>query len=135
MSAAIGLAIGLVFLFGPTYGYCESQISETAPPPGHIAAPATAGPQVCGTRALWQVQPIFPMPLLAIAVWSLAPSLGYAGARMRARSPDPGPGTLLVILGLIVEATVLISFGAAPFFVPFVFVPQLIASVLAVRTS
>ncbi len=135
VSAALGVVIGVLFLFAPVNGYCRTSISQTAPPPGSTAAPAVFGPQVCGTEALWQVQPIFPMPFLAVFVWSLAPALGYAGARMRATSGDPGPGTLLIILGLVVEATVLISFGAAPFFVPFVFVPQLIAAVLALRTS
>lgn len=133
MSAAIGIAVGLLFLFAPINGYCQSSASASAPSPGATAAPATFGPTVCGTQALWQAQPIFPMPFLAVAVWSLAPSLGYAGARMRTRSGDPGPGTLLIVIGLVVEATVLISFGAAPFFVPFVFVPQLIASVFALR--
>ncbi len=135
VSAAIGIAVGVLFLFAPTYGYCQNSVSQTAPPPGVTAAPATFGPEVCGREALWQVQPIFPMPFLAVLVWSLAPALGYLGTRMRASSGDPGPGMLLISLGLIVEATVLISFGAAPLFVPFVFVPQLIAAVLALRTA
>ena len=122
VSAAIGIAVGALFLFAPIHGYCQSFASATAPLPGATAGPATFGPAVCGTQALWQQQPIFPMPFFAIAVWSLAPALGYAGARMRA-------------LGLIVEATVMISFGAAPFFVPFVFVPQLFAAALALRPS
>lgn len=133
VSAAIGIIIGVLFLFAPIHGYCMSSASQTAPPPGMTAAPATFGPQVCGVQALWQYQPVFPMPFFAVLIWSLAPSLGYLGVRMRTSSGDPGPGTLLLVLGLVVEATVLISIGAAPFFVPFVFVPQLVATAIALR--
>lgn len=40
-------------------------------------------------------------------------------------------GTALIILALVLEATVLISFGAAPFFVPFVLLPLVISTALA----
>jgi hypothetical protein len=39
-----------------------------------------------------------------------------------------------MVIGLFLEATTFISFGAAPYFVPFVFLPMLIATVLAFAT-
>ena len=69
-----------------------------------------------------------------IVVWSLAPLVSYYGVRLHASGVSTA-GTLLVVIGLVLEATVLISFGAAPFFLPFVFVPLLIATVLALAPS
>jgi hypothetical protein len=69
------------------------------------------------------------MPLLAIAVWSLAPLVSYIGVRRKVAGQDGG--TALVMLALVLEATVLISFGAAPFFAPFVLLPLLISTALA----
>ena len=89
---------------------------------------------MCGSEALWQRQPIFPLPFFAVLVWSLAPLLSYYGARLRVWG-DPGIGTLLMVVGLVLEATALVSFGAAPFFVPFVFVPLLVATAITFATS
>lgn len=135
VAAVIGITFGVLFLFAPIHGYCMSSSEIAAVPPGQTPGPPPSPIVSCGVQALWQRQPIFPLPFFAVLVWSLAPSLGYAGARMRATSPSRAPGTLLLVLGLIIEGTVFISFGAAPLFVPFVFVPQLIATVLALRTS
>ena len=133
--AVLGIVLGAAFLFAPIHGICTSSASATAMPPGATPGPpATFGPQTCGTEALWQRQPIFPLPFFAVLVWSLAPLVSYFGARIRV-SGSEGVGTLLIVVGLVLEATTLISFGAAPFFVPFVFVPLLIATVLALRTS
>ncbi len=133
--AVLGVVLGVAFLFAPIHGICTSSVSLTAPPLGSTPGPpATFGPQVCGTEALWQRQPIFPLPFFAVVVWSLAPVLSYYGVRLRA-SGVVSVGTLVVVIGLVLEATVMISWGAAPFFVPFVFVPLLIATVLAFATS
>jgi|SRR6266850_2083958 len=133
--AVIGIVLGAAFLFAPIHGICSSSASSTAMPLGATPGPPpTFGPQTCGTEALWQRQPIFPMPFFAVLVWSLAPLLSYAGVRLRT-SGSPGAGTLIMVIGLALEATVLISFGAAPFFAPFVFVPLLIATTLAFATS
>jgi hypothetical protein len=133
--AVLGIVLGAAFLFAPIHGICTSSASATAMPPGATPGPpATFGPQTCGTEALWQRQPIFPLPFFAVLVWSLAPLVSYFGSRIRI-SGSEGVGTLLVVAGLVLEATTLISFGAAPFFVPFVFIPLLIATVLALRTS
>ena len=133
--AVLGIVLGGLFVFAPIHGICTSSASATAMPPGATPGPpATFGPQVCGSEALWQRQPIFPLPFLAVLVWSLAPLLSYYGARLRVWG-DPGVGTLVMVVGLVLEATTLVSFGAAPFFVPFVFVPLLVATAITFASA
>ena len=123
VTGVLGVAMGLLFLFAPIQGYCMTTITAPAD------QPATAGPTVCGQQSLIEAQPVWPMPLLAIAVWSLAPLVSYVGVRRKVASQDGG--TALVVLALVLEATVLISFGAAPFFAPFVLLPLLISTAIA----
>jgi hypothetical protein len=127
VTAVLGLAVGLLFLFAPIQGYCMT--TATNPQPG---GPATPGPTICGQQSLFQAQPIWPMPFLALAVWSVAPLIGYVGVRRRFALQSGG--TALLVLALVLEATVLISFGAAPFFAPFVLLPLLISTALALAT-
>jgi hypothetical protein len=135
VSAVIGPVIGALFLFAPLQGYCSSTISATPAPPGATPGPpATAGPQSCGMQALWQSQQIFPMPFIAVLVWSLAPALVYLGVVLRLRG-DRTSGAVAVVAGILLEATVLISFGAAPFFVPFVLLPLMITTAIALMRS
>ena len=135
VSAVIGPAVGALFLFAPIQGYCTSTIIATPAPPGATpGAPATAGPTTCGNEALWQAQPIFPMPFFAVLVWSLAPVLVYLGIVLRLRGDRAG-GSVAVVAGILLEATVLISFGAAPYFVPFVLLPLMITTALALTRS
>ena len=124
VTAVLGVAMGLLFLFAPIQGYCMT--TATNPQPG---VPATPGPTICGQQSLFQAQPIWPMPFLAVAVWSVAPLIGYVGVRRRFTGQSGG--TALVLVGLVLEATVLISFGAAPFFAPFVLLPLIISTALA----
>lgn len=135
VSAVIGPIIGALFLFAPIQGYCTSSIRATPAPPGATPGPpATAGPTTCSNEALWQAQPIFPMPFFAVLVWSLAPVLVYLGVLLRLRG-SRGMGTAVVIAGLFLESTVLISFGAAPFFVPLVLLPLVITTTIALKRS
>ena len=127
VSAVLGVAMGLLFLFAPIQSYCISQ--ATNPQPG---VPATPGPTICGQESLIEAQAVWPMPFLAIAVWSLAPLITYIGVRRR--MAGQGGGTALIVLGLVLEATVLISFGAAPFFAPFVLLPLLITTTIALAS-
>ena len=127
--AIIGPAVGALFLFAPIQGYCMTSLTG-APPP----ATATQGPTTCGSEALWQRQAIFPMPFFAVLVWSLAPVLVYYGIRLRLGG-DRRIGTALVVAGLVLECTVLISFGAAPFFVPTVVLPLAITTAIALKRS
>jgi len=126
--AALGIAVGLIFLFAPLGTSCT--VTATAPAPGVIAAP---GVEECQSQSVVQMQPVWPMPLLAIIVWSLAPSMTAIGLIRRLRGQTPG--TAWIIAGLIAEGTVLVSFGAAPLFVPLVLLPLVVVTVLGVRSS
>ncbi|HET6700480.1 MAG TPA: hypothetical protein VFH14_01685 [Gemmatimonadaceae bacterium] len=126
VAAVLGIAMGLLFLFAPIHGGCMTTATSTVP--GQIATP---GPTVCEQGSLFQSQPIWPLPFLAVAVWSIAPLLSYVGVRRRMAGRG---GTTLISLALVLEATVLISFGAAPFFAPFVLLPLVISTALALRS-
>lgn len=124
--AGLGIVVGLAFLFARLGTGCS--ISATVS--GTVATP---GPEVCRSYSLVQTQPIWPMPLIAIVVWSVAPSLTAVGLvrRLRGRAR----GAAWIAAGLIAEGTGLISFGAAPLFVPFVLVPLVGATVLGLTAS
>jgi hypothetical protein len=124
VSAALGVAMGLLLLFAPIQGYCRMEATSTQP-----GVPATPGPTICGRQSLIQTQPVWPMPFIAIAVWSLAPLASYVGVRRRMAGQSGG--TALIVAALLLEMTVLISFGAAPFFAPFVLLPLAISTALA----
>ena len=118
--------MGVLFLFAPIQGYCRMTITGT---PG---APATPGPQICGQQSLIEAQPVWPMPFIAIVVWSVAPLISYVGVHRRMAGQDGA--TTLIVLALVLEASVLISFGAAPFFAPFVLLPLIISTALALAS-
>ena len=124
VAAVLGIAMGLLFLFAPIQGSCMTTATSTLP--GQIATP---GPTICTNESLASRQPIWPLPFLAVAVWSVAPLISYVGVRRK--TAGDANGTALIILALVLEASVLISFGAAPFFVPFVLVPLVISTALA----
>jgi hypothetical protein len=126
VAAVLGIAMGLLFLFAPIQGYCR--VTATSTVPSQIATP---GPTICDRESLFRSQPIWPLPFLAVAVWSVAPLISYLGVRRRMAGHG---GTALIILALMLEATVLISFGAAPFFAPFVLLPLMISTALALRS-
>jgi hypothetical protein len=137
VSAVIGPVLGALFLFAPIQGYCASSVTAfaTPPAPGSTQGPAaTTSTTVCGSEALWQRQEIFPMPFFAVLVWSLAPVIVYIGILLRLRG-QRSAGTALVVTGLLLECTVLISFGAAPFFVPLVLLPLAITTTVALKRS
>jgi hypothetical protein len=133
VSAFLGIAMGVLFLFAPIQGYCMSTIA-TPLPPGATPGPPAVGVTNCGNEALWQRQQIFPMPFAAVLVWSLAPLVTYYGIRLRLAG-ERGTGTALAIAGVLLECTVIISFGAAPFFVPFVLLPLAITTTIALKRS
>jgi hypothetical protein len=124
VAAVLGVTMGLLFLFAPIQRGCMTTATSTVP--GQIATP---GPTVCSNESLVQRQPVWPLPFLAVVVWSVAPLIGYVGVRRRMASQTGA--TALIILALALEATVLISFGAAPFFAPFVLLPLVISTALA----
>ena len=126
--AGLGIVVGLVFLFAPFGTGCS--VTATPSVPGVIATPS---PEICQSYNLVQVQPVWPMPLLAIVVWSLAPSVTAIGLIRRLRGRASGKA--LIISGLIAEGTVLISFGAAPLFVPLVLLPLAVVTALGLTAS
>jgi hypothetical protein len=128
VAAVLGIAMGLLFLFAPIQGGCR--VTATSTVPGQIATP---GPTICEQVSLFQSQPIWPLPFLAVAVWSVAPLISYVGVRRK--MAGVGSGTALIVVALVLEATVLTSFGAAPFFAPFVLLPLLISTALALRAA
>ena len=122
ISAVLGIATGAFVLFGPTYTRCAfATIGQTG-----IGQPVqTLTPAHCDTMSLVQAQSVWPMPLLAIALWSLVPLLAVGGV---------WSGRLwLVAVALIVELSSIISFGVGPYFLPYVAVPLAITWILARR--
>ncbi len=112
-----GIAAGLYLVLGPTYAGCQSPVITSTG--------AVVGREVCRQASMWELQGFsgFPAPYLFIAVWSLAPILGFAAAWLAATYRTR---RWLSGLALAIEASVLISFGAAPFYLPLVFPPVLI---------
>jgi hypothetical protein len=112
-----GIGAGLYLVFGPTYVGCRSPIITSTG--------AVIGREVCHQASMWELQGFsgFPAPYLFIIIWSLAPILGFVAAWF---VPEHGARRWLGGLALAIEASVLISFGAAPFYLPLVFPPVLI---------
>lgn len=126
--AGLGIGVGLAFLFAPLGTGCS--VTATSSVPG---VAATSGPKICQSYSLVQVQPVWPMPLLAVLVWSLAPTVTAIGL-LRGRRRR-GSGRAWIVAGLVAEGTVLVSFGAAPLFVPFVLLPLLAVTAVLITTS
>ena len=119
-----GIAAGLYLVFGPTYTGCQSPVITSTG--------AVIGREVCRQASMWELQGFsgFPAPYLFIIVWSLAPFLGFAAAWFVS---DHGSRLWLAGLALAIEASVVISFGAAPFFLSLVF-PLVLITFLALLT-
>jgi hypothetical protein len=126
--AGLGIIVGLAFLYAPFGTSCR--VTATSSVPGVATTP---GPEICQSYSLVQAQPVWPMPLLAIIVWSLAPSATAIGLIRRLRGQASAKAW--IIAGTIAEGTVLISFGAAPIFVPLVLLPLIIVTALGLTAS
>jgi hypothetical protein len=124
ITAALGVVTGVFVLFGPTSTRCSlGSIGQTG-----IGQPVqTLTPAHCDTMSLVQSQSVWPMPLLAIALWSLAPMLAVLGVW----SGRPW----LVAIALIVEMSSIISFGVGPYFLPYVAAPLALTWLLARRAA
>lgn len=116
-----GIAAGLYLVFGPTYTGCQSAVITSTG--------AAIGSQVCRQASMWQLQGFsgFPAPYVFIIVWSLVPIIGFAAAWL---VPGHGAHIWLGGLALAIEASELISFGAAPIYLPVVF-PLIVITFLA----
>ncbi len=83
VAAVLGVAIGLVVVFAPTYTECQAvQLTPSGPVP--------PSPPVCVARSLWELhgRKGFPAPYGFLLAWSLAPILAVVGviARVRRRA-------------------------------------------------
>ena len=108
ITAALGVVTGAFVLFGPTYTRCSlGSIGQTG-----IGQPVqTLTPAHCDTMSLVQAQSVWPMPLLVLALWSLAPLLAVLGV---------WSGRLwLVAIALVLELSSIISFGAGQRYRPY----------------
>jgi hypothetical protein len=119
----LGIGVAVFFVFGPTITDCMAE----APSQGTDPAVPT-----CTSTSLFASQQLWPMPLIAIVVWGSAPLIALVGA---VRLRGGARGRPLLYLGLALEASVLISFGAAPLFVPLVFLPLLATTALVLKTA
>ena len=75
---------------------------------------------------------MWPLPLVPILVWSLAPVLGLLGVVSLARGRRGMP---LLVLALLVEATAIISFVVGGMFLIYVFSPLLVTTLFAWMTT
>ena len=73
ISAALGLAVTAYVLYGPTVTRCSfGTIGSSG-----VGQPVqTLEPARCDTLSLVASQPIWPMPALALAFWTIVPLLG-----------------------------------------------------------
>lgn len=120
-TTGLGVAVGMTVLLGPTHVRCE--LPPLQPGVGAV------GSHNCTYRSLLASgEPIWPLPLLPIVIWSLAPALSLIRVvrMLRMRSGMP-----LVGLALALEATAIISFVVGPMFLLYVFLPLLLLTPLA----
>lgn len=97
LALAAGITLGAAILFAPFYYGCSS---------GAVAPGQTPGPPSCGSASLVQTQrELFPLPVLAIAAWSLAPVLAVIGVHGRRSRLS------LIIIAMLVELTGIVSLG------------------------
>jgi len=105
ISAVLGVVVTAYVLFGPTSTRCAfGTIGSSG-----IGQPvATIEPARCDTLSLVASQPIWPMPAIALAFWTIVPLLGVIGAWRRAPA--------LVLAALVLEMTAIISFAVGPYY-------------------
>ena len=102
LAAALSVAYGLLFVFGPTGTTCETGAVR----PGE--SPATPDPASCHHTSLIQAQSdhLFPA-LLFIALWSVAPVLAFIGVWSGGRRTAMSA----LAAALVVELSGIVSFG------------------------
>lgn len=125
ITTGLGVAVGLTVLLLPTRVACSL-------PPLEPGVGTTAVGNCVPVSLLQSTEPIWPLPLLAILVWSLAPALALLGVVWLTRGHR---GLPLVALALVVEATAVISFVVGPMFLLYVFAPLLLTTLLAWMTT
>src|SRR5437763_2533670 len=121
VTTGLGIAVGLFVLLAPTRVRCELPALQP-------------GIGITGSGNCVQVnifeggESIWPLPIIPIAVWSLAPALSLCGVlRILGRKR----GFPVVLMALLVDATAIISFVTVPFSLLYVFVPLAVSTLLA----
>lgn len=109
ITVVLAVVVTVFVVFGPSSTRCSfGTIGQTG-----IGQPVvTLEPARCDTLSLVASQPIWPMPAIALAFWTLVPVLGIVGARRRM------PGLLLA--AIVLELTSIISFAVGPYYLLFV---------------
>jgi hypothetical protein len=121
ITSGLGIAVGLFVLLAPTQVRCE--LPALQPGIGMTGSGNCVRINIFeGGGSIW------PLPIIPIAVWSLAPAIGLFGVlRILGRKR----GFPLVLMALLVEATAIISFVAGPMFLLYVFAPLAVTTLLA----
>lgn len=124
LSAALGLAVFVYVLFGPTATRCFfPEIGQTG-----VGQPVvTLKPGFCETVRLIDSQPVWPMPLVALLFWSVVPVLAVVGAWRAAPS--------LVLIAVFLELTAVISFGVGLYYLLFVAAPLAVTWVFVTNSA
>jgi hypothetical protein len=109
ITGVLGIDVTAYVLFGPTYVRCSmGTIGQT----GIGQAAVTLEPARCDTLSLLASQPIWPMPALALAFWTIVPFLGVVGAWQGRPA--------LILTAVFLEMTSIISFAVGPYYLLFV---------------
>ena len=121
ITTGLGIAVGLFVLLAPAQVRCELPALQ----PGI----GSTGSGNCVQVNIFEGgESIWPLPIIPIAVWSLAAALSLCGVL---RIVGRKRGLPLVLTALLVEATAIISFVAGPMFLLYVFVPLAVTTLLA----
>jgi hypothetical protein len=115
-TTGLGIAVGLFVLLAPTQVRCE--LPALQPGSGSCVRVNIFD----GGESIW------PLPIIPIAAWSLAPALSLFGVLRILRRKRGFP---VVLIALLVEATAIISFVVGPMFLLYVFVPLAVTTLLA----
>lgn len=109
ITVVLAIVVTAFVVFGPSHTRCSfGTIGQTG-----IGQPVvTLEPARCDTLSLVASQPIWPMPAIALAFWTVVPVLGVVGAWRRV------PG--LVLAAIFLELTSIISFAVGPYYLLFV---------------
>ena len=109
ITVMLAIVVTAFVLFGPTYTRCSfGTIGQAG-----IGQPVvTLEPARCDTSSLVATQPIWPMPAIALAFWTLVPVLGIVGAWRRM--------PVLVLAAIVLELTSIVSFAVGPYYLLFV---------------
>ncbi|MFN2520552.1 MAG: hypothetical protein ABR525_05860 [Candidatus Limnocylindria bacterium] len=123
LAAALAIAYGLVFVFGPTGTRCEAAVARPGQPP------PTPDRARCYHTSLIQVQGdhLFPA-LLFIGLWSAAPLAAFLGVWIGGRRT----AMTSVVVALIVELSGVVSLGGG-FIYAMVVGPLLLLTLFSLR--